>query len=105
MKIEVLYFYGCPNHVAAVERLREILTEENVSDEIVEIGVANQAQAKAVGFVGSPTIRIDGVDIESAARSGRQPGMGCRIYLEGEKVEGIPSRNLIRMAIRQASSL
>src|SRR5262245_32792084 len=103
IKIEVLYFNGCPNHSAAVERLREVLAEENVSAEIFEINVADDAQAQAIGFLGSPTIRINGVDIEPAAWAGCHPGMSCRIYLEGGKQEGVPSRNLIQAAVRRTS--
>ena len=104
MKIEVLYFDGCPNHSTAVERLREVLAEANVSAEIVEIKVADDDQARALGFLGSPTIRINGVDIEPAARAGCQPGMSCRTYVEGGKQEGVPTRNLLQVAVRTTSA-
>src|SRR5262245_56211155 len=104
IKIEVLYFNGCPNHSIAVERLREVLAEENVSAEIFEINVADDDQARAIGFLGSPTIRINGVDVEPAARTGRQPGMSCRTYVEGGRQEGIPSRSRLQVAVRRASA-
>ena len=104
MKIDVLYFDGCSNHSTAVERLREVLAEANVSAEIVEIKVADDDQARALGFLGSPTIRINGVDIEPAARAGCQPGMSCRTYVEGGKQEGVPTRNLLQVAVRTTSA-
>ncbi len=102
MKIEVLYFDGCPNHVAAVARLREVLKEERVAAEIVEVNVADPTEAQAVGFLGSPSIRINGVDVEPAARSGHEAGMSCRTYLEDGRREGIPSRELVRAAVRES---
>jgi hypothetical protein len=42
MKIEVLYFDGCPNHKPAVERVQQLLAEEGVSAEVVEVNVSNE---------------------------------------------------------------
>lgn len=102
MKIEVLYFDGCPNHAPAVERLREVFKEEGLTDEIIEINVTDQATAHAVEFLGSPTIRIDGLDVEASARSSRNYGMTCRTYLNSGKREGVPFRDVIRSAIKEA---
>lgn len=78
MKIEVFYFDGCPNHRPAVERVKEILKEEGVAVEVFELEVPDPATAQAVGFLGSPTIKIDGLDVESSARSSRQYGAVVR---------------------------
>lgn len=78
MKIEVFYFDGCPNHRPAVERVKEILREEGVAVEVFELEVPDPATAQAVGFLGSPTIKIDGLDVESSARSSRQYGAVVR---------------------------
>jgi len=102
MKIEVLYFDGCPNRAPAVERLREVLKEEGLTVETIEINVTDQATAQAVEFLGSPTIRIDGLDVEASARSSRTYGMTCRTYLNSGKREGVPSRDVIRSAIKEA---
>ena len=57
MKIEVLYFDGCPNHQPAVERIQQLLAEEVLSAEVVEINVSNESIAQRIGFLGSPSIR------------------------------------------------
>jgi hypothetical protein len=64
MKVEVLYFEGCPNHVPAVERVREALQSENETADVQEIEVRTQGEAESLGFLGSPSVRINGLDIE-----------------------------------------
>ncbi|MCL5744163.1 MAG: cation transporter [Acidobacteria bacterium] len=103
MRIEVLYFEGCLNHRAAVERVREILNEESAPAEIIETVVPDEASAQAHGFIGSPTIRIDGVDVEAAARASKEFGMACRTYLDAGNRVGLPPREWIRKAVREAA--
>ena len=104
MKIEVLYFDDCPNHQPAVERVREVLREEGIPEEVSEVNVPNDAAARTLGFLGSPSIRIDGRDVEPDARSSQHCGMACRTYMEEGKRQGLPSRETIRTALREAAS-
>jgi hypothetical protein len=97
MKIEVLYFDGCPNHLPAAQRVRAILRQEGVSGEVSEIEVKDESAAKALAFPGSPTIRVNGVDIEPAARGAANIGFACRRY-----PGGLPSEDMIRTAVREA---
>ena len=69
MKIEILYLDGCPNHRPAVERIQTILREEGISASVSEIEIRDQEAAMELGFPGSPTIRVDGLDIEPAFRA------------------------------------
>jgi copper chaperone CopZ len=102
MKIEVLHFDGCPNHTPALDRVREVLGEEGVSAEVSVRNIPDDTTARATGFLGSPSIRIDGVDVEPAARAVKEFGMMCRTYVEESKRVGLPPRELIRTAIREA---
>src|SRR6516165_12543613 len=77
MKIEILYFDGCPNRRPAVEALREVLREEGVSAEIVEVNVGDASMAHKLKFLGSPTIRVNGLDVEQEMREARDYGMMC----------------------------
>src|SRR5712692_3740684 len=104
MKIEVLYFEGCPNHKPAVARIDEIVKAEGVSAEISEVNVPDASTAHEVGFLGSPSIRVNGMDGELAARAAREYGMMCRTYVVNGKREGLPSREMLRQAIREANS-
>ena len=97
MKIEVLYIEDCPHHLPAVDLIRTILREEGLPVEISGIEVKDAATAKALRFSGSPTIRIDGIDIEPDACSVTETGLACRRY-----PGGVPSGQMIRTAIREA---
>lgn len=102
MKIELLYFQSCPNHRPALDRIKQVLSEEGLPAVVFEVNVPDQAAAEALGFLGSPTIRVDSLDVELAARSSNAYGMMCRTYIEDGKPAGVPSKSLIRAAIREA---
>lgn len=104
MKIEVLYFDGCPNHKPAVERVRQLLHEEGVSAEVLEVNVSDASIAQKVGFLGSPTVRLNGQDVEPEARAAREYGMMCRTYSADGRRDGLPSREMLCQAIREANS-
>jgi hypothetical protein len=102
MKIEVLYISGCPNHYPAVSQVQEVLRQEGVPAELVEIEVRNAAMASLTAFLGSPTIRIDGRDVEPAARSVQTFGLMCRTYVDEGQRTGAPPVEWIRAAVREA---
>ena len=104
MKIEVLYFDGCPNHKPAVERVRQLLREEGTSAEVLEVNVSDTSIAQKVGFLGSPSVRVNGLDVEAEAREAREYGMMCRTYPVNGRREGLPSPEILRQAIREANS-
>jgi Domain of unknown function (DUF2703) len=100
MKIEVLYFEGCPNHAPAVHRLKTVLRQAGLAIELSEIEVTDESTAKTLHFFGSPTIRVNGLDIEPDSRSVRYTGFACRRYSDG-----LPSEEMIRTALREAGAL
>ncbi|MBI2686634.1 MAG: DUF2703 domain-containing protein [Acidobacteria bacterium] len=102
MKVEVLYFSGCPNHVPAVDRVREVLAQEGALAEMIEVEVTDTATAQQTGFLGSPSIRVDGQDIEPAVRGASSFGMMCRSYIDGGQRKGVPPPEWIRAAVREA---
>ena len=104
MKIEVLYFDGCPNHKPAVERVQQLLREEGVSAEVLEVNVSDASIAQRVGFLGSPSVRVNGLDVEPETRAARDYGMMCRTYSVDGRREGLPSREILRQAMREANS-
>jgi hypothetical protein len=102
MKVEILYFSGCPNHAPAVDRVREVLQQEGTPAEMVEVEVKDAAAAERVGFLGSPSIRVDGQDIEPAVRGASAFGMMCRTYMDEGRRAGVPPPEWIRAALREA---
>src|SRR5215203_4148822 len=104
MKVEVLYFASCPNHPPAVSQVQEALQQEGVTAEVVEVEVTDADTARAAGFLGSPTIRINGLDVEPSARAAQSYGLSCRTYTAVDYRAGVPPLAWIRAAIREAGS-
>jgi len=104
MKVEILYIPGCPNHPPAVVRVQEALTQEEASADVVEVAVNDIATARLVRFLGSPSIRVDGHDVDPSAQSLQQYGLTCRTYSKGGQRAGVPSLEWICTAVREAKS-
>ena len=101
MKIEVLYIADCPNHIPVVERVRDVLCAAGIGDTVMEVEVLNNVEAEQWKFFGSPTVRINGLDVEPEARTAQHFGLGCRSYAEDGHRSGLPSRELIRRAVQE----
>ena len=82
--------------------MREVLAQEDMPAEMVEVEVKDVATAQRIGFLGSPTIRVDGQDVEPAARAERTSGLSCRTYIDGGRHAGVPPQEWIRAAVREA---
>lgn len=102
MRVEVLYVPGCPHHDLSIRKLKSVLAQEKVASTIVEIEVADRSKAESLGFPGSPTIRINGMDIEPSMTTPVADGLSCRTYVAGERLVGVPPADMIRRAIRTA---
>jgi hypothetical protein len=102
MKVEILYLSGCPNHVPAVARVHEVLKQEGTAAEMIEVEVKDMATAQKIGFLGSPSIRVDGQDIEPAMRGSDGFGMMCRTYIDSGERSGVPPPAWIRAALCEA---
>ncbi len=100
MKIEILYFEGCPNHEPAERAVREVLEELNVDAEITQVDVPDEATAARVRFPGSPTIRVDGKDVAPEETNGSY-SLRCRVYQTSSGMAGVPDKDAIRAAIRR----
>ena len=102
MKVEILYFSGCPNHAPTVDRVREVLKQEGTTADMIEVEVKDMATAHKIGFLGSPSIRVDGQDIEPAMRGNDGFGMMCRTYIDSGQRSGVPPQEWIRAALWEA---
>lgn len=102
MKIEVIYFDGCPFYPLAAELLRKMLEQEGVIAPVDLVPVSSHEEAVGCQFLGSPTIRIDGEDVEVAARAREDFGMKCRLYSVSGRLVGVPDADTLRAAIRAA---
>jgi mercuric ion transport protein len=104
VKVEVLYIADCPNHKPAVERVRDVLRSSGMQEMIQEVEVRSQADAETMRFLGSPTVQINGIDVEPEARAVHHFGLGCRSYVEDGRRSGLPSSALIRRALQEKTA-
>ena len=99
MKVELLYFDGCPNHESLLPRLRELVSDADPTVEIELRRVESPEAAEREQFLGSPTVRIDGRDIDRTAVARRDFGLKCRLYRTGSGLSGLPPEEWIRTAL------
>ena len=97
MKVEFFYFDGCPSHEPAYENLKEVLLEKGIESEIESIKVNSTDDAAKLRFQGSPSIRIDGKDIE-----GKEEGYSysCRVFEIDGKLTGVPTKEYLSDKIK-----
>jgi hypothetical protein len=97
--IEILYFDGCPNHEQLLEHLPQLLERERLDAEIMLHNVRDAEHAQRERFLGSPTIRVAGRDIDPAATHRTDYGLKCRIYQTPEGLTGLPPDEWILEAL------
>jgi hypothetical protein len=99
VKIELFFWKGCPSHPEAKQMLEQVLAERGLETPIAMREVTTQEEAEALRFPGSPTIRIDGRDVDPVGATSR-PALNCRIYyLADGKISPVPSREQLEEAI------
>ena len=99
VQIELLYFDGCPNHEALLPRLRELVAQADVSTEIELRKIADDDAAQRERFLGSPTVRVDGHDVEPDAELRTDYGMKCRLYRTTAGLSGQPPQECLQAAL------
>ena len=99
MKIDVLYWEGCPSYPEARTLLQEVLDDRGIDVHVEMREVQTQEQAEELRFPGSPTIRVEGHDIDPRGAAAR-PALTCRIYrLPDGRVSPVPSREQLEAAL------
>jgi hypothetical protein len=99
VRIDFLFWRDCPSHPEALELLRAVLEERGVEADVVEREVLTTEQAEELAFPGSPTIRVDGRDVDPKG-AGARPALTCRIYhLPDGRVSPVPSREQLEEAL------
>jgi hypothetical protein len=99
VKIDFLYWRGCPSHPEACVLLDDVLSARGIEADVVEQEVFSEEEARELAFPGSPTIRVDGRDVDPEGASGR-PALNCRIYhLPDGRSSPVPSREQLEEAL------
>ena len=100
-QVELLWWDGCPSTQKALAAVRDVLADEGLDpDAVVLREVSTDADAERERFIGSPTIRVDGIEVAPA--DGEPVGLSCRVYhLRDGRVSPVPDRQDIRDAVRR----
>ncbi len=101
MKVELLWWEGCPSYPETLADLQGVLAEEGVDAEVQLVEVESDEQARAERFPGSPTVRLDGVDAIPPAEA--EPfSLTCRVYrLRDGRISATPDPEDLREAVRR----
>ncbi len=102
MTIEVLYFEGCPNYEPTLKRVKQTLKDLAMTQKVLEVIITTPKMAQSFRFLGSPTVLVNGLDVEPSARNSDHIGFGCRTYICSGRRVGLPSEDLIRAALIEA---
>jgi hypothetical protein len=102
-RVEFLWWEGCPSHERALAELREAMVAAGFDPQEVDVReVRSEDDAARERFTGSPTIRIDGRDVQSA--EDEPVGLTCRVYrLRDGRVSPIPDAADVRDALTTAT--
>lgn len=88
MEVTLLYCDSYP-HWRAAEELLERLAREHPDVTVHRQVVDTDQDAERFGFIGSPTILIDGVDPQ--APTGEPVGLSCRMFTTPDELSGCPT--------------
>ena len=91
MRVELLYFDGCPSYERFLPRLEALIAQTGVDAGLELRRVESLEAADSERFLGSPTIRIDGRDVEPGADDRTDFGLKCRLYPTSDGLQGIPA--------------
>lgn len=102
--VELLYFDGCPSHDALVPHLEELLRSAGIPARFVLRRIEGDDAAHRERFLGSPTVRVDGRDVEPGADEREDFGLKCRLYRVQSALGGSPLDKWVLDALARAQS-
>lgn len=102
LEVELLYFAGCPNHDAALGLVERVAAEVGAEIEVRRVEVTTSEAAAELRFLGSPTIRVNGRDVEPGADDRDAFVLACRVYRTESGLAGQPSADWVRAALTKA---
>jgi hypothetical protein len=102
--VEVLAFPGCPNRDGAIALAERVCAELASNAEIQVLDICDQQAAEQARYLGSPTIRVDGRDVEPGAEQCVEYMHTCRLYQGDHSLRGLPEEAWLRQALEDAQA-
>jgi hypothetical protein len=101
--IEVLHIADCPNYPEALALVEHVRAELGIDAELRTTLIADQTAAERARFLGSPTIRVDGRDVEPGSEPPAEVMLACRLYRHEHHLSGQPDEGWVREALLRAA--
>jgi hypothetical protein len=103
IEIDFLYWSECPSHSEAWDALQRLLAEIGVSATVNRRVIQTDEEAAQVCFIGSPTIRVSGHDVDPQTPIDAPARLTCRLYFrEDGRPSAIPTETMLRNALELA---
>ena len=99
MKIEILFFNDCPSWKILRHDLIEVLGKLEINTDISLVEVETHDEAMKYEFIGSPTIRINNIDVFPTKQN--DYGLGCRVYQTPQGLKGLPTKEMLRTQVEK----
>ena len=99
--IEVLYVQDCPNYPGTL-LVQRVLADLGIDAEVRTTLIIDRAAAEQARFAGSPTVRVDGRDVEPGSEPPSEISVACRLYRLEHRLAGQPTEAWIREALLRA---
>ena len=103
--VEILYFDGCPNHEPAIALVERVGIELGIQPDLRLVNVPDNKAAQQLRFLGSPTIRIDGVDVDPHTEERNDYALSCRVFRTRSGFSGQPDEQWVRDALTRAAGI
>lgn len=104
-QVEILTFDGCPNRRPAIALVERISAELGIEPRLELVDVPDVEAARTLRFLGSPTIRVGGVDVDPHAGKRDDYGLSCRVFTTERGLRGQPDEQWVRDALRREARL
>lgn len=105
VEVSILFIKGCPGCIYIAKYVKDIIADEAIDAEINLIQIDNNEDARQLHFIGSPTVRVNGMDVETGFSHTKDYGIRSRTYNVEGNPSGHPSKSMIRSAIKKAISI
>ena len=102
--VEILYFDGCPNHEPAVALVERVARELGVEPHIELVNVPDERAVERLRFLGSPTVRVGGQDVEPGAEHRTDFALSCRVFRTEAGIVGQPDERWVREALQSQAA-
>ena len=97
MEIELFYFDGCPAWQEALENMKTALKAEGLEAGIHPVLVSDDAESARMKFLGSPSFRVNGMDLWPEER--KRFILSCRVYPTSQGLRGAPTVEMLRQKL------